>query len=365
MESLAQLEALCERLYNSQDSAERAHAENTLKCFSANTDYISQCQYILDNASTPYALMLASSSLLKQVTEHTLSLQLRLDIRNSPMNLPLYRILPIWNYIITYLAKRGHELQPYVIGSLVQLLCRVTKFGWFDDDRFRDAVKDSTNFLIQASPEHVSIGLKILNQLVSEMNQPNPGLPSTHHRRVACSFRDQNLYQVFQISLTSLQQLKSDVGSRLQELALSLALKCLSYDFVGTSIDESSDEFGTVQALECLVRLASVRRSLFSNDAARSKFLAHLMTGCKEILQAGQGLKGLACSWAVLELANGSYMIFAYEHLESFRHMAGQRLALTKHWHYNLFETSSRLSGNASNKDLGVHFLEMIRRPCV
>ncbi|KAA8519253.1 hypothetical protein F0562_013509 [Nyssa sinensis] len=43
-------------------------------------------------------------------------------------------------------------------------------------------------------------------------------------------------------------------------------------------------------ALECLVRLASVRRSLFTNDAARSKFLAHLMTGTKEILQTGQGL---------------------------------------------------------------------------
>lgn len=82
MESLAQLEVLCERLYNSQDSAERAHAESTLKCFSVNVDYIPQCQYILDNALTPYALMLASSSLLKQVTEHSLSLQLRLDIRN-------------------------------------------------------------------------------------------------------------------------------------------------------------------------------------------------------------------------------------------------------------------------------------------
>jgi hypothetical protein len=78
---LAQLEALCERLYNSQDSVERAHAESTLKCFSVNTDYISQCQYILDHALTPYALMLASSSLLKQVTEHSLALQLRLDIR--------------------------------------------------------------------------------------------------------------------------------------------------------------------------------------------------------------------------------------------------------------------------------------------
>ncbi|KAK9167469.1 hypothetical protein Scep_002660 [Stephania cephalantha] len=29
--------------------------------------------------------------------------------------------------------------------------------------------------------------------------------------------------------------------------ALSLALKCLSFDFVGTSLDESSEEFGTVQ----------------------------------------------------------------------------------------------------------------------
>ncbi|KAE8683198.1 Cysteine-rich RLK (RECEPTOR-like protein kinase) 8 [Hibiscus syriacus] len=307
MENLAQLEALCERLYNSQDSAERAHAENTLKCFSVNTDYISQCQFILENALTPYALMLASSSLLKQVTDHSLALNLRLDI---------------WSYIFNYLATRGPKLQPFVTASLIQLLCRVTKFGWFDDERFRDVVKESTNFLSQGTSEHYGIGLKILNQLVSEMNQPNPGLPSTHHRRVACSFRDQSLFQIFQMSLTSLRHLQSDVASRLQELALSLAHKCLSFDFVGTSIDESCEEFGTVQipsswrplledsstlqiffdyysitkpplskeALECLVRLASVRRSLFLNDASRSKFLAHLMTGTKEILQSGQGL---------------------------------------------------------------------------
>lgn len=37
------------------------------------------------------------------------------------------------------------------------------------------------------------------------------------------------------------------VASKLQELALSLALKCLSFDFVGTTVDESSEEFGAVQ----------------------------------------------------------------------------------------------------------------------
>lgn len=168
MESLAQLEALCERLYNSQDSVERAHAENTLKCFSVNTDYISQCQFILDNALTPYALMLASSSLLKQVTEHSLALQLRLDISNSCsqstcvfaiyafhvcVSLITYVLVlmfcSVGNYLINYLAKRGPELQSFVTASLIQLLCRLTKFGWFDDDRFRDLVKESTNFLSQ------------------------------------------------------------------------------------------------------------------------------------------------------------------------------------------------------------------------
>uniref|UniRef100_A0A0E0NYA0 Importin N-terminal domain-containing protein n=1 Tax=Oryza rufipogon TaxID=4529 RepID=A0A0E0NYA0_ORYRU len=306
MESLAQLELLCEKLYNSRDSAERAHAESILKCFSENSDYISQCQYILDNASTPYALMLASSSLLNQVNDRSLSLQLRLDIRN---------------YVINYLATRGPKLQTFVIKSLIQLVCRITKFGWFDDDKFRDIVKEAADFLSLASQDHYFIGLKILYHLVGEMNQAN-AMPLTLHRKIACSFKDQFLLQIFQISLTSLHQLKSEVPDDFRRDPLLLALRCLSYDFVGCPVDESSEEFGTVQlpaswrpllqdpstvqiffdyykvndtcvskeALECLVRLASVRRSIFVEDPSRTQFLSHLMSGTKEILQTGQGL---------------------------------------------------------------------------
>lgn len=53
------------------------------------------------------------------------------------------------NYLINYLASRGPELQSFVTGSLIQLLCRITKYGWFDDDRFREVVKESMNFLSQ------------------------------------------------------------------------------------------------------------------------------------------------------------------------------------------------------------------------
>jgi len=35
----------------------------------------------------------------------------------------------------------GPELEPFVVGSLIQLLCRVTKFGWLDGDRFKEVIK--------------------------------------------------------------------------------------------------------------------------------------------------------------------------------------------------------------------------------
>ena len=73
LEQLPQLEALCERLYNAQDHAERTHAESVLLVFSSSSEYAPQCKAILDNSSSPYAQLLASSSLLKIVTEQGVS----------------------------------------------------------------------------------------------------------------------------------------------------------------------------------------------------------------------------------------------------------------------------------------------------
>ena len=102
---------------------------------------------------------------------------------------------------------------------------------------------------------------------------------------------------------------------------LRLAHNCLTFDFIGTSTDESSDDLCTVQiptawrpafleystlqlffdlysslpaslsplALSCLVQIASVRRSLF-NNAERGKFLNQLVSGVRKILQNPQDL---------------------------------------------------------------------------
>jgi exportin-7 len=190
----------------------------------------------------------------------------------------------------------------------------------------------------------------LLGLLVGEMNAPTPGRSLTQHRKIACSFRDQALFKVFSIALASLKHLapannnSSNMNSssssnsnsnsggimstqegqqtKLNEAAVQLALACLSFDFVGTCLDESSEDVGTIQipaawrpavedpsttslffefyatssaplssiVLECLVRLASVRRSLFASEGERSKFLERLVNGSRDILKQQRGL---------------------------------------------------------------------------
>ena len=56
--------------------------------------------------------------------------------------------------------------------------------------------------------EHAGIGVQLLWQLVSEMNQlteSDATLTLTKHRKIASSFRDVHLYEIFQLSCTLLR----------------------------------------------------------------------------------------------------------------------------------------------------------------
>ena len=137
MQSLPELEQLCNVLYNGHDPSERAHAENSLRPFSVNVDYIPQCKAILDSATSPYAQLFATSSLTKLLTDNAgLSGQLKIDMRN---------------YVINYLATKGTALEGFVVTAQVQLLSRITKTAWLDTDNeaHREIVTEVMNFLKQ------------------------------------------------------------------------------------------------------------------------------------------------------------------------------------------------------------------------
>lgn len=78
-----QLELLCKQLYESQDSTQRVEAEKALVGFQNAPDTLSKCQLLLDRGDSPYAQLLAATTLTKLVSRSAqgLSLQQRVDIR--------------------------------------------------------------------------------------------------------------------------------------------------------------------------------------------------------------------------------------------------------------------------------------------
>lgn len=108
--------------------------------------------------------------------------------------------LEMRHYFLGWLDGRGAALEPFVLGSLLLLLARTTKLGWWDGDAFRSAPEDAERMLdaarAAASPQRYEIGLRMLAVLVGEMNTATPGRTVAQHRKTAISFRDTSLCKV-------------------------------------------------------------------------------------------------------------------------------------------------------------------------
>ena len=62
---LQQFEAYCEKLYTSPDANERSAAEAALVQLSSSSEYIPQCQFVLDHSKLAYAQLVAANALKK------------------------------------------------------------------------------------------------------------------------------------------------------------------------------------------------------------------------------------------------------------------------------------------------------------
>jgi exportin-7 len=136
-QQLAQLELVCQRFYESIDITVRSEAEKALVAFSDSPESLPQCQLILERSQSPYALLLAASTLTKLVTR-------------SATNLTVQDRLQLRSYVLQYLGGKLY-LAPFVTQALVQLIARITKDGWFSGEKkgfvFRDILDQVGKFL--------------------------------------------------------------------------------------------------------------------------------------------------------------------------------------------------------------------------
>lgn len=303
-------------MYEPKSEQERQHAQQQLFALQASPEGIQQCQYLLDQSNSTYALMVASTSLNTLVAQHwnRFTVAHRVDMRN---------------YLLHFLAQKGPQMEDYVVGSLVALVCRITKFGWFDDSAHREIADEVSKFLT-AGTDHLLIGLRIYWQLVETIDIPSTERTLTQHRKTAISFRDTTMLRIFRSGLRTLSNLHGGAtqGSpaqlaRVSQMALKVVTKCLNFDFIGTNPDESSEDIGTIQvptswrpvitdvstmqvlfdeykrheppnssqAIEAVILISSVRRSIFPGDKARSEFLGQLMLNVRDILANQIGLQ--------------------------------------------------------------------------
>jgi exportin-7 len=342
---LRQLESYAEQMFGNAPQHVREAATKQLAGFSSSRDFLPQCRFLLSHSRSHYALLLASQSLVKLTTEFWNSFTTQ-------------EALELSAFCLSVLASRLAQIPPFVVPYLIQTICRVAKLGWITDPLHKQVVTEILAFLQQKSaaaagntyaqqiieaasnsdnrdainnhPEVVSvqhfvIGLNLFAELVQDINTMLGSQTVMQHRKIAVAFRDQSLLDIFQFAVTTLDQIiqnqfpagSLDALSKIKTAALKLSLKCLNFDFIGTTPDEPSDEFGSLQiptewrhliedsacthlffrlayqskaadaqaCMEILVQLASCRRSLFSKDTSRKLYLEVFCAGTVTVIE--------------------------------------------------------------------------------
>ncbi|KAJ2798242.1 hypothetical protein H4R21_004010, partial [Coemansia helicoidea] len=177
------------------------------------------------------------------------------------------------------------------------------------------------------------LGLQMMRAFVEEFNHELPPKYLAKQRRVVVTFRDKQLKAIYERALGAMRKAVAALGqgpdaaaATGHRLVLSQALllqkECLSFDFIGLTPDESSDDAVAIQIpspwkdliqtdgfldaffdgyrrcdppissqfMEALVQVASIRRSFYM-EAVRSQFVKRMSEGIAEILEGAVGLE--------------------------------------------------------------------------
>ncbi|ORX48496.1 hypothetical protein DM01DRAFT_1338555 [Hesseltinella vesiculosa] len=280
------------------------------------TDTASTLRLLLENSPSPYLQMYCLGRMKQLVLAQfsVFSSETKEQIRT---------------FLLEY-AFLHPNLMPYIIAQLAGVLAQLTLLGWVDLDSYQNIYKDILQF-IQATMEHRIVGMQILAVLIQDMNPPSFTRSSTRFRKAATGFKDHQLLDIFQLAFNTLTELNQrslpfaneSQEQQLKEATLNVLLRSLTFDFVGSAVDESTDDIGSIQipaswrsiienerfvptffqaygtfappnsskAMDCLVSIASIRRALFNDVEERSKFVMAIMHGTREIMLTSRGME--------------------------------------------------------------------------
>ncbi|KAK1938700.1 putative Exportin-7 [Babesia divergens] len=321
---LEQLELLCQALYGGQPQQQN-EAHEVLMPLLRDVQKIPLLRDILAQSNNLQALLFASSGFVTLITNHWSHVS---DAQKKDLR----------EFLLNYIYNRGPEMlkcAPEVLGQFIHLYCRIVKLGWLEEVNNHPIVQHVGQFL-SASTQHWIIGLSIYSNLTQEM-QPQMGKFVAKLRRGALNFKETVLPEIFSVTVQTLEQFHSGTAiiadsydeSRMLQQILQLCYNCLSFDFMATMPDETSEEQSTVMipqswdilrsdkilrilfdqyaqssnkrpacavlALRCLVVVAALRKSFFNTEAEDLLHINGFMVGTMDIIHNKTGLNNEDC----------------------------------------------------------------------
>ncbi|KAG4097966.1 exportin-7 [Neocallimastix lanati (nom. inval.)] len=325
-----QIDNACVNLYTFPEQDKRVEAEKYLKMLFPTFNDSSTSENEINSPSTdggPFETIQKCHSVLEQTKSAYTQLYIINLLQELTIHWQIYDVeqkINMRNFILMYLGTHC-PFEQFVINSISKYFTLITKLGWFDSDEFRDIVNDFSKF-IESTPVCRLSGLQVLAFFVADMNLPSLILKNlSKNRKTVVNFRDSQLHQIFKLSLSTLLNLIQGKNmlniddQKLAEITLDLIKACLSFDFIGTNVDESTEDVGSVQipvswrptisdpltlqtifhtfellnppksakVLECVSVIVATRRTLFSEEE-RAKFIKSIMQELIKILHLPQ-----------------------------------------------------------------------------
>ena len=281
---------------------------------------LAQLQHVLDNSKSPTAQVVACNSLTALITNHW-------DNSTLPH-------IEIRNYALSFLfTQAGTQTSPgYVVRAMTRLFSRITRLGWLTSEAHRNVLQELNRFF-DASIEHFVMGLQLMFDLVEELDVP------AHTRKeliLKRQFLTMALLKILKTAIDTLQKLQTQMipeahkAARLTDAALQLAIRCLSYDFIGHAslahTSQATEDVAETQtlaiplswksdirdpeltdmlfsvyykysvpqssrALELLLLLSSVPRSLYDSSQSYLDIGGRVFNGVREIFASRRGLE--------------------------------------------------------------------------
>ncbi|KAL7716869.1 Ran-binding protein [Entamoeba marina] len=263
-----------------------------------------QCQLVLSESTHDFAIIHSAKSLSQAF------------LICDPKDRPIMK-----NLVYSFIKNRAMNFQFGINSFIIKCFVQMIKVTW-DDKTVNTEILNEFEKIVNSNLQSIPLIFTCLEMLNDTMSNTQHNI----NRQSTIDYRDNYLFQVFVLAYKSFNLITQNQQNpqimQYIQYSISLLLSCLKYNFIGTNVDETTDDIHTVQLptayrayfqdmtlvqtlfdlyfnfktpvtnyiLDCLAQIALIRKGLWNRDADYKQMVLLLLNGAHKITQTMHGM---------------------------------------------------------------------------